>query len=56
MHHQQKEPQTSVCWRVKNSSLEWLRQQATQQDRPVTYVVNQVLAQARAQKTQGAQQ
>lgn len=43
----QKEPQTAVCWRVKESNLEWLRQVAQQQERPVTWVVNKMLEQAK---------
>lgn len=45
--HDGKERQTSVCWRVKESHLEWLRQVAKQQERPVTWVVNKMLEKAK---------
>lgn len=48
-----KEPQTAVCWRVKESNLQWLREVARLQERPVTWVVNRLIEQA--QKKQSPQ-
>lgn len=42
-----KEPATAVSWRIKNPSLEWLREQAAKDDRPVNWVINKVLEEAR---------
>lgn len=44
--HQDDKP-TSVCWRVKTSTLEWLRSTAREQERPVNWVVNRILEQQR---------
>lgn len=46
-----KEQQTAVCWRVKESHLSWLREVASKQERPVTWVVNKLLEQAKQTKS-----
>ena len=45
---QKKEPQIAVSWRVKGSTLGWLRELAQKQDRPVNWVLNQLLEKAKA--------
>lgn len=51
-----KEPTTAVSWRVKSQTLGWLRELAAKDERPVNWVVNKLLEQARAQQPRGAQQ
>lgn len=52
---QQDDKPTSVCWRVKASTLEWLRATAREQDRPVNWVANRMLEAGRkALETQHA--
>lgn len=51
---QTKEPHSSVCWRVKDSSLTWLREQARKQDRPVSWVVNKLIEQAQSKSAPAA--
>ncbi|WP_160319359.1 hypothetical protein [Paracidovorax avenae] len=46
----QKEPAVSVCWRVKSSSLDWLREVARQQDRPVNWLINRLIERAREEQ------
>ncbi len=47
-----KEPLTAVSWRVKSSTLAWLRGLAQEQDRPVNWLMNQLLE--KAKNDQGA--
>lgn len=47
---QKKEPQTAVSWRVKDSTLAWLRELAQKQDRPVNWTLNQLLDKAKAEQ------
>lgn len=51
---QPKEPQTAVCWRIKGPTLEWIKAQAREQERPINWIANKILEQARAQHQQGA--
>lgn len=45
--HQEKEPSVPVCWRIKASGIEWLREQAREQDRTVTWIINKLVEQAK---------
>ncbi|MDR0216200.1 MAG: hypothetical protein LBJ15_19695 [Comamonas sp.] len=45
--HQEKEQAVPVCWRIKTSGIEWLREKAREQDRTVTWVINKLVEQAK---------
>lgn len=44
---QVKEAQAAVCWRIKESNLNWLRDIAQKQERPVNWVINKLIEQSR---------
>lgn len=44
---QVKDTSTAVCWRIKESNLNWLRSAAQEQDRSVTWVINKLIEQAK---------
>lgn len=55
--HQEKEPAKSVCWRVKVINLAWLKEEAARLDRPVSWMINKLIAEAKNEsenKHQGA--
>lgn len=44
---QVKDVQAAVCWRIKESSLSWLRSTAQKEERSVNWVINKLIEQAR---------
>lgn len=41
---------TAVCWRIKQNNLNWLRETAQQQERPVTWLINKLIEQAKKEQ------
>lgn len=44
---QVKDLSVPVCWRIKESNLNWLRSAAQEQERPVTWLINKLVEQAK---------